>query len=145
MVLSIKEKMPANSYPGPVAVLGTTGPGTKIICGALVWKFFVNHEYSSSSFSLKLLCLKGVFKCYPVISFQFFLRCGAPSGLPKVWGLAPWPPNIFNVMSKFTLIFPFVEMFTKGGEECKNTLIIKQTYGRYGWVYNTCPLKIPMI
>ena len=26
-------------------------------------------------------------------SFQFFLRCGAPSGLPKVRGLGPWPPG----------------------------------------------------
>ena len=58
------------------------GPCLKIFC------------YSSSSFSLKLLCLKGVFKCFPVISFQFFLSCGAPSELPKVraWGHAPWTP-----------------------------------------------------
>ena len=27
------------------------------------------------------------------ISFQFFLRCGAPSGLPKVRGLGPRPPG----------------------------------------------------
>ena len=62
---------------------------------ALAWKFFVNQDYSSSSFLLKLLCLKSIFKCFPVISFQFFLRCRAPSGLPKVWGLelqSPWLP-----------------------------------------------------
>ena len=26
------------------------------------------------------------------MSFQFFLRCGAPSALPKVRGLELWPP-----------------------------------------------------
>ena len=26
------------------------------------------------------------------ISFQFFLRRGGPSGLPKARGLGPWPP-----------------------------------------------------
>ena len=55
-------------------------------------KIFANQDYSSSSFSLKLLCLKGVFKYFPVISFQFFLRCRALSELPKVRGLGPWPP-----------------------------------------------------
>ena len=85
----------AHCYAGAwsVAVLGTTGPGAEIICGALVWKFFVNQDYSSSSFSLKLFCLKGVFKCFPVSYFQFFLRYGALSGLPKVRGLGPWPPG----------------------------------------------------
>ena len=50
---------------------------------------------SSSSFSLELLCLKGVFlfKCFPVISFQFFLSCGAPLWVTKVRGLGPWPPG----------------------------------------------------
>ena len=56
-------------------------------------KIFVNQDYSSSSFSLKLLCLKGVFKCFPVISFKFLVGCGAPSGLPKARGLGPWPPG----------------------------------------------------
>ena len=74
-------------------VLGTTGAGAEIICESLVRKFFVNQDYSSSSSSLKLLCLKGVFKCFPVISFQFFLRCGTPSGLSKVRGLGPLPPG----------------------------------------------------
>ena len=35
---------------GPVAVLGTAGPGAEIICGALAWKFSVNQDYSSSYF-----------------------------------------------------------------------------------------------
>ena len=56
-------------------------------------KFFVNQDYSSSSFSLKFLCLKVLFKCFPVISSQFFLRCRAPPGLPKVRSLVPWPPG----------------------------------------------------
>ena len=74
----------------PISSGGFRDYGAEIICRALVWKFFVNQDYSSSSYSLKLLCLKGVLKCFPVISFQFFIRCGAPSGLPKVWGLGPW-------------------------------------------------------
>ena len=57
-------------------------------------KFFVNQDYPSSPFSLKLLCPKGVFKSFPVISFQFFLRSGAPLGYQKcgAWGRGPLAP-----------------------------------------------------
>ena len=88
-----------------VEVLGTTGPGAEIICGLLVWKFSVNQDYSSSSFSLKLLCLKGVFKCFPVISFQSFLRCGAPYGLPKVRVLGPWPPGPLKTTTVWDVLY----------------------------------------
>ena len=75
--------------------LGTAGPGAEIICGALVRKFFVNQDYSSSFFSLKFLCHKSVFKCFPVISFQFFLRCGGHFCVTKSAGpgaVAPLGP-----------------------------------------------------
>ena len=67
----------------PVAVLGTAGP---------LFERFLLTKIILQVFSLKLLCHKGVFKCFPVVSFQFFLRCGSPSALPKVRGLGPWPP-----------------------------------------------------
>ena len=57
----------------PVAVLGMAGPGAEIICGALVCK-------SPSAF-----------KCFPVISYQLFLRRGALSGLSKARDLGPCP------------------------------------------------------
>ena len=75
-----------------VAVLGTAGPGIEIICGGPGLKICCKPRLFFKYFSLKFLCHKGVFKCFPVISFQFFLRCGAPSRLPKVRGLGPWPP-----------------------------------------------------
>ena len=59
------------------------GPCLKIFC--------FNQDYSSCSFSLKLLCLKGVFKCFLVISFQFFLGAGPLLGYQKgrAWGHGP--------------------------------------------------------
>ena len=99
----ISPKQPVRS----VAVLGTTGPGADIICRVLVWKFFANRDYSSSSFSLKLLCLKGVLKCFPVISFQFFLRCGAPYGYQKCgsWGCGPLKATtVWGVLNRSDII-----------------------------------------
>ena len=54
--------------------LGIVGPGVEIICGALASKS------------------PSVFTCFPVISFQIFLRHGASSGLSKARVLGPWPP-----------------------------------------------------
>ena len=65
--------------------------GPKSSAGPLFERFLLT-KINLQVFSLKLLCHKGVFKCFPVISFQFFLRCGAPSALPKVRSLRPWPP-----------------------------------------------------
>ena len=79
------------SFPFPVAALGTEGPGAEIICGTL-FENFLSTKIILQVFSLKFFCHKGVFKCFPVISFQFFLKCGAPSALPKVRGLGSWPP-----------------------------------------------------
>ena len=69
-------------------------------------KVFVNQAYSSSFFSLNLLCLKGVFKCFPVMFLQFFIGCKAPSGLPKVWGLGPWPPGPLKTATASERILP---------------------------------------
>ena len=71
-----------------VAVLGTAGLGRRSSTGPLFENFLLT-KIILQVFSLKFLCHKGVFKCFPVISFQFFLRCGAPSGLPKVRGCGP--------------------------------------------------------
>ena len=79
-----------------MAVLGTTGPGArgpgpKSFAGPLSENFFVNQGYSSSSFSLKFLCLKDAIRCFPVISFQFFLVAGPLLGYQKsgAWGRGP--------------------------------------------------------
>ena len=45
--------------------LGTTGPGPNSFVGSCL-KFFVNQEGSSSSFSLKLSCLKVVLFIFPL-------------------------------------------------------------------------------
>ena len=55
-----------------VAVLGIAGPRPKSSVGPLF----------------------EVLTCFPVISFQFFLRYGAPSGLSKARSLRPWPPGL---------------------------------------------------
>ena len=72
-------------------------------------KIFVNQYYSSSSFSLKLLCLKDVFKCFPVISFQVLVGCGAPSGLPKhgAWGCGPPGPSLKPPLTRIGMIGEF--------------------------------------
>ena len=51
-----------------VAVLGTARPGAEIICVALVWKFFVNQDYSSSFFA-KIFMPQG---CIQMFSCDFF-------------------------------------------------------------------------
>ena len=75
-----------------VAVLGTGGLGPKSPAGPLFENFLLT-KIILQVFFVKFLYHKGILKFFPVISFQFFLRCGAPSALPKVRGLGAWPPR----------------------------------------------------
>ena len=74
-----------------MAVLGTAVPGPKSFVGPLFENFLLT-KIILQVFFVTIFMPQGCIQMFSCDFFSIFLRCGAPSGLPKVQGLGPWPP-----------------------------------------------------